>query len=539
MRNLHFWVAAVVGLLIAAFAIAVLRIALAESLWLDELHTSWTVSGAWHEIASRAAAGNQTPLYFWLTGLLSMTLGQQSDWLLRLPSVVAWLLAIVLVAWRIRWKTPGEDAQGWLFALCVVSWIVLDRLQWFYATEARPYALVQLVSLAGWCCVEGIVQADGRPNRTRTFILAWCLLSVVNVYLHLTAVLPILLQWLVCGGLVLRTRGWQLRREQAVVTSGQTKPELNFALAWPIAAVAVGLALLPILQLAFPVWQRRAQWATFASDISLSKAIWMFPFIPVLVCVFIGCTADRMYSSKGKMPTATDTRWLWWSAMLGPWLLCWTVTAIGVAPVFHSRYVFASALPVFVVGAIELMRCRNGLIRWLTSLAVAVAIMCSQGSVSVWRAGYLVGNLRGEDWRGASRWLSEHMEPGQPLLCSSGLIEANSIAGKPVRLPLDDGFAEYLSFPLLGVYRVVDRSGHEVSVTPLVGDYRHWASQVIERLAEEPAQAPNLWLVYRGALGRLKTKLAQLQVDLHQQDIRIEVTEPKGFGNLYVVELKR
>ena len=539
MRNLHFWVAAVLGLMIAAFAVAVLRIALAESLWLDELHTSWTVSGAWQEIASRAAAGNQTPLYFWLTGLLSLTLGQQSDWLLRLPSVVAWLLAIVLVAWRIRWKTPGEDAQGWLFALCVVSWIVLDRLQWFYATEARPYALVQLVSLAGWCCVEGIVQSDGRPIRTRTLILAWCLLSVVNVYSHLTAVLPVLLQWLVCGGLVLRKRGWQLRREQAVVTSGPTKPELNFALAWPIAAVAVGVALLPILQLAFPVWQRRAQWATFASDISLSNAIWMFPFIPVLVCVFIGCAADRMYSSKGKIPTVTDFRWLWWSAMLGPWLLCWTVTAIGVAPVFHSRYVFASALPVFVVGAIELMRCRNGFIRWLTCLAVAVAILFSQGSVSVWRAGYLVGNLRGEDWRAASRWVSEHMEPGQPLLCSSGLIEANSIAGKPVRLPLDKGFAEYLSFPLLGVYRVVDRSGHDVSVTPLVGDYRQWASQVIERLAEEPAQAPNLWLVYRGALGRLKTKLAQLQADLHQQDIRIEATEPKGLGNLYVVELKR
>ena len=528
------------GLTIAAFAIAVLRIALGESLWLDELHTSWAVSGSWQEIASRAAAGNQTPLYFWITGFLSLTLGQQPDWLLRLPSVVAWLLAIVLVAWQIRSKVTGNSSQGWLFALCVVAWIVLDRLQWFYATEARPYACVQLVSLAGWCCVEAIVLSETRSMRTRALILVWCFLSVVNVYLHLTAALPVLLQWLVGGGLVLRRHRRQRRLGPSVAPVGLARPQMNFALTWSVAAAGVAVALLPILQLAFPVWQRRAQWSAFASDVSLSKAIWMFPFVPVLICVLFGCAADRRWRYKESMTTiATDARWLWWSAMLGPWLLGWTLTVLGVAPIFHSRYVFASALPVFVVGAIELMRCRKGLIRWLTGLAVAVAIVFSQGSVPVWRSGYLVGNLRGEDWRAATRWVSARIEPGEPLLCSSGLIEANSTSAEPMRLPLDPAFAAYLSFPLRGVYRVVDSAGYEVAVTPLVGEHRQWASQVTERLAKEPIQDHTVWLVYRGALSRLKTKLAEFQADLRLQDIRLDASEPKRFGNLFVVELKK
>ncbi len=37
-----------------------------ESLWLDELHTAWTVSGGIGELPHRAAMGNNSPLYFLL-----------------------------------------------------------------------------------------------------------------------------------------------------------------------------------------------------------------------------------------------------------------------------------------------------------------------------------------------------------------------------------------------------------------------------------------------------------------------------------------
>jgi len=309
---------------------------------------------------------------------------------------------------------------------------------------------------------------------------------------------------------------------------------------WTLAAVGVGLALLPILQLAFPVWYRRGQWTTFASDVSIQRATSMFPFVPVLLCVLIGCVVDRLWRSKApSLPIASEVRWIWWTAMLGPWLFAWTVTAIGIAPMFHQRFVIASAMPLYVVGAIELLRCQRLTVRWVTCLAVAIAIAFSQGSVSIWRAGYLVGNLRGEDWRAATQWVNERLEPGEPLLCSSGLIEANSSLTNPLVIPLHPRFAEYLSFPLLGVYHIADPSGNMIPVTPLLGDHRQWASQVIERIAAEPVPAERLWLFYRGAPGRLKTKLLEFQADLQRKSIKLEATEPKRFGNLYVVELKR
>lgn len=35
-----------------------------ESLWLDQLHTAWTVADAPGEIAPRAAIGTHSPMYF-------------------------------------------------------------------------------------------------------------------------------------------------------------------------------------------------------------------------------------------------------------------------------------------------------------------------------------------------------------------------------------------------------------------------------------------------------------------------------------------
>ena len=47
------------------------QVATNDLLWLDELHTGWVVDApAFSDIASRAADGNQTPVYFWITRLL-------------------------------------------------------------------------------------------------------------------------------------------------------------------------------------------------------------------------------------------------------------------------------------------------------------------------------------------------------------------------------------------------------------------------------------------------------------------------------------
>src|SRR5262245_35983851 len=72
-----------------------------ESLWIDELHTSWVVSGRFSEVMPRAAMGNQSPLYFWWMWLLVQLTGQ-SEWTLRLPSLVAGLVLPAAVFFLVR-----------------------------------------------------------------------------------------------------------------------------------------------------------------------------------------------------------------------------------------------------------------------------------------------------------------------------------------------------------------------------------------------------------------------------------------------------
>lgn len=521
-----------------------LRIALRESLWIDELHTSWCANAdSWRDVARRAAAGNQTPAYFFFVACLQQTLGREVDWILRLPSVVAWLVAIVtVVAAVIRSARPSRAEPhhfGPLFIVGIVCWIVFDRLHWFYATEARPYAALQLVTFAGWCCI-----ATMSCSKLAWPKLAWIALAIASVHLHLTAALPVAGQWLV-GGAVL----WRQARSTSLTSALDPDKEHEQALApenrsqswsiklldqwfvvWSLSGIAVAIACLPILSIAFPVWQRRTQWAAFASDVSLTSASKMFPIVPIVACVMIAVVVDRFVSAKRSAATNTGAtaqmRFVWWAALLAPWLIAWAVTALGIAPVFHRRFVIACALPLVMVGALELSRVRAAWLRGVTLVLVTAMILYSQGSIAVWQQGFLVGQLRGEDWRGATAWLNERIKPTDELLCSSGLVEANGVT-----LPIEADLAEYLAFPLGGVYEVRSRSGAKFTTTPLIADAQLWDVQIRARLRTEPVvEAKRFWLVYRGAPGRLRQKLATLKPDLIP-------LEPKSFGKVHIVEI--
>ena len=77
------------GLLVIAGVGTALRLwQINESLWLDELHTSWIVSDSLTEIAPRARIGNQSPVYFYVVRLSLLALGER-ELSLRLPSLLA------------------------------------------------------------------------------------------------------------------------------------------------------------------------------------------------------------------------------------------------------------------------------------------------------------------------------------------------------------------------------------------------------------------------------------------------------------------
>ena len=162
----------------------------------------------------------------------------------------------------------------------------------------------------------------------------------------------------------------------------------------------------------------------------------------------------------------------------------------------------------------------------------------------------MVGTLRGEDWRGAAGWLSDRVGPGERVLCSSGLIEAVDVT-----LPLERELAEYLTFPLGGVYRVrvLDDGAdlgdgaveNSVSILALAADAGLWAEQVSEQRAGQVVQqrseqvvAPErCWLVYRGAKGRLLKKVQLFAADWRKGGGEVRLVEVNGFGRVWVAEV--
>src|SRR5205085_8159309 len=78
-----------------------------ESLWLDELHTGWVVKDAWSDVAWRAQIGNQSPLWFYAVKVVT-TLGGESEFTLRLLSLIAGTALIPATYWLVQLLVPKE-----------------------------------------------------------------------------------------------------------------------------------------------------------------------------------------------------------------------------------------------------------------------------------------------------------------------------------------------------------------------------------------------------------------------------------------------
>lgn len=494
-----------------------------ESLWLDELHSSWTISGSFGQIVDRAAEGNQSPVYFWLLWLSQSIWGRTlgTEFALRLPSILAWAAAVWLITRHLlgRSAEPESRVKVIVSVAIVAAWILLDRIQLFYATEARVYSLVQLLSLVGWLlCMRLIDLPDASVPEPLRFlerghwnVVAWSVSSILLIYLHLTAGLAVSAQWFFLSAWAVRS---STRRFATMLVAG----------------VVVGIVSFPAVQMAKPVWERREQWTSFAGDASIDNLVHLFPLLELLLPVLLALVIQRLWFRRVfQVPTSDsriprDRQWIMWLvAAAAPWGLAWVVTILDVAPVFHRRFVIASALPLVLLAASLWNRVYVPWLKYLCGACVILALVIGQGSVAIWMQGDITGWQRAEGWREASRWAERRIAPGETLWVASGLIE-----GRDAQLPLSAEFGRYLSYPLRGGYRVRDRLGAVVEPNALLNDSRLWEQQWRTRVHDDE----KLWIIFRGPADRLDSILKNAQTDAEQPFA--VVVEPQGFGRVAV-----
>lgn len=481
-----------------------------ESLWVDELHTSWTLASGTDQLSARAHLGNQTPLYFLILWPLTETLGQ-AEWVLRLPSVLCWAAAALV---SVRIASGFRDRIAWQTLLAVSAWILLDRIQLFFATEARVYAMLQLVNLLGWWAVLQTARRSHDPRAGRAYLwpMGWILLSLLAVHLHLMGALAV---------------GWQWATLALWLAWNREFMRLGW---WLLSILPVLLGILPVSMQAANVWQQREQWESFAGDASLSSAMYLFPILPLLVPVLVVRMVEAFVDRRtGHGQRVSIDRMIWWIAAAGPWLTAWLVTVVGVAPVLHRRYILCSALPLVLVTVSEWLQIRRPSLRGAALACSLLWLVVSQGTWQNWTQGQLIGWQRGEDWRSAVGWIALRADEGDQLWCASGLIEA-----RRVQLPLAEEMDQYLTFPLRGLYRV-QPSGRPIEPRALVGGPDQWLAQWHSTGNPVPSQ---LFIVFRARATSIQSRLDRLVLQAQAAGHVIVRDDPlMEFGSVCIARL--
>ncbi|MCA9193794.1 MAG: hypothetical protein KDB03_18605 [Planctomycetales bacterium] len=524
-----------------------------ESMWVDELHSSWVVKSAYSEVVERSLQGNQVPLYFYFLKPLVSTVslvgwadGHSGDFWLRLPSLVAWVISVGVAA---RWIAHQQSQinpklTGWA-ALAVMLLAGWDRINWFYASEARVYAILCAVTLVAWWQIaslwlscqspESLGTELGQASNPKTqdswsgkyHVTTWTLLAALQLGLQPVSILTVVWQWLLLTWICWRA---------ALVGHKCWR-------AWCVASCILFLIGLYLFVLFQPTWINRSLWASFAGSSDYKTAIGLFPFLPLLFPALVAQPIDqailfgrqkRTVHQPSTLRTANSTISVGLLiASLAPIATAWMLTYCEIAPIFHRRYVCFCGLPLALLSAWLLSNLKHTSLRWLGLGCSLLWLLYSQGELGLLAKGQIVGVQRNENWKQAVAMISSQANSHDQVWCASNLIE-----GTDVTYPLIDSDDDYLSFPLRGNYQVIaERS--KLIPHALAGDNRTWGQLLGNHFLGQSASPQIAWIVYRGSPENLKNRLRGTARWLNQKELLLESDDViLSFGAICVTKIR-
>lgn len=414
-------------LLLIAVTIAALVVRLRqsrESLWLDELHSAWVATGPFTDVASRSVQGNQSPLFFWIEWLLVHTIGR-SELAVRLPSVVAGVLLIVALYWAVRRWTGNT----WLALLA--AWLVaIDPQSTYFGTEARPYALVQLLAVLHVALFVDLVE---RPTALkRAAMIAG---AALLFHLHYTTAL------LFAGELA-----WYVwRRSRARTAYTATALARDFALGALLAAPGLGVLR--------EVFGRRENWKSFVEQQPLWNGVQMLPWgVTALVTAAVVAVWRLMLrfrtGDRASFPTGFSMALSW---LLVPLTLAWLATASDAARLLSPRYVAASAPAAIILLALAVSAVSDATVRAIAAGAFAIVGAATSPVIHSLASGETAIAWRTDDWRAAVAYFNAHPIHGQgTVLLRTLLIESDALT----ETSADGALREYSLYPLRSLYPI-------------------------------------------------------------------------------------
>ena len=465
------------------------KIATGELLWLDELHTGWVVGGSFEQALTRSAQGNQAPLFFGLVWSAVQWLGS-SELSLRLVSLLAALLAMVMAA-RFVWQQTKSIAAATL-TLTLIA--VDDNFIW-YATEARPYALLHLASVVQAACFWRSLQRwrDISPDQTTVSnhwlgALGLLLSSWLVVYTHYTGVFLLAAEVLFLLPLLL---GRYL--------TGNTIKEIVVT----VALFTVGcLPLLLQMNQAFGKpsdWSSVARLNQFQAEQAVNGIRWFgIPLAAVGISTVIALFLKRW--SPVAVNLTDPWRNVWWVSWIGAWFLIPLLIITGLhlygIPIALSRYLSGGLMagPIFAGALVGICSAQS---RWISIPLILMASVYAHwhGPINLsttlprlqlsYRViGSIVGEgqlplLRAENWQAPIEVVNNNSDKAKwPLFLFGAVIEdANALADS------DPEFQAYLQFPVQSLY-AVDDAERIVFAGPTI-QQQHFDDRYLNEIVEQ------------------------------------------------------
>lgn len=406
-----------------------------DPLWLDELQTVWTVSKPIGDVSSAAADGNQAPSYFWLMKGWIQFSGTTAVGF-RLFSIVCSLLtaaSLGYLAWHWSRSLTATNLTLWLYAI--------DPLSIFYGSEARPYALLMLLSVWQFFMFLKCMNRnkDEGPHNsaeslltqpTRLALVTLGSLTFILLLTHYTGVLLIGCEFL----LALLISLWQ-RAIKSGLTVGFTltiSTLSGFAIQWNDVRA---------------VLEQRSQWQSFSSVESLVAAylpsLIGLIFIPVAILIIFSRKVDKEIKNA-----ATPCLYvLAWSIL--PALLAGCIAHWQLAPLAIYRYTLtgAVALPLFAGLSTSILRTtpnRIGFAVFILLASIFSPIPSNTGEEGG-KTKLIPGNtfllaalpnaiqgkpvrLRFESWNRLIRAIHDSGNEEQPIFLFANLLEDEAVA---------------------------------------------------------------------------------------------------------------
>ena len=367
----------------ALLAGLVLRLAsLGESLWLDELSTLWAVESSFGDVLRRVpSVMGQTPLYFAFAWSSVRTFGE-SEWALRLPSLLAVAGTTGMVALAAA-RLHGRRAAAWT---AVLFWLCYPAV--WASVDARPYGLAMLfaaMGLWGWtgACLQG-----SRPHRWLwiggTAGLIW------SHYVFLPFALAAPVAYALIPASRQRYRPWQFLGD---------------------AAMTAVLVVPASVQFAGIVATREAHaWSLASSHLA----------VPILLAPF----ALAMLMPVARRQTGDVTRailGMFWVS-IGLQVAALEASALVEMDLLATRYAYVVLVPASLIAGCNLARLRGA------DLVAPLAVFALGTGLALYATYRIAGSWTGagyQEWRQAVEAVRVDMasNPGAPVLFRSGNAE--------------------------------------------------------------------------------------------------------------------